>query len=237
MRRGRFRRWLGRRLRRLLGLVALTIGLGALVSVLWVALYAAVNPPTTLLIEMERHRLGTVEATWRPLSEIAPNLRRAVMAAEDARFCAHRGFDFDEIAQARAQAASGGRVRGASTISQQVAKNAFLWPAATWIRKGLEAGFTVLLEAFWPKARTLEIYLNIAEMGPGIFGAEAAARHWFGKGADALTLAEASRIAAILPSPRTRNAARPSDFVARRARAIAGGAETLRAERRDLCVM
>lgn len=233
MRRGGIGRWLGRLTR----VLARVIGVAAIAAVLWVGLYAVVNPPTTLLIEMERRRLGAVAATWRPLANISPHLRRAVMAAEDARFCAHRGFDFEEIARARAQAAAGGRVRGASTISQQVSKNAFLWPAATWLRKALEAGFTVLIEAFWPKSRTLEIYLNIAEMGPGVFGAEAAARHWFGKGAEALTLAEAARIAAILPSPRTRNAARPSDFVARRARAIAGGAETLRAERRDLCVM
>lgn len=233
MRRGGIGRWLGRLTR----VLARVIGVAAIAAVLWVGLYAVVNPPTTLLIEMERRRLGAVAATWRPLADISPHLRRAVMAAEDARFCAHRGFDFEEIARARAQAAAGGRVRGASTISQQVSKNAFLWPAATWLRKALEAGFTVLIEAFWPKSRTLEIYLNIAEMGPGVFGAEAAARHWFGKGAEALTLAEAARIAAILPSPRTRNAARPSDFVARRARAIAGGAETLRAERRDLCVM
>lgn len=129
-----------------------------------------------------------------------------------------------------------GRRRGASTISQQVAKNVFLWPDANWVRKGLEAGFTLLIEASWPKARIMEVYLNVAEMGPGVFGAEAAAQKWFGKSAGKLTLTEASRIVAILPNPKERNAARPSARIQRRAKAISRGAETLRVDGRANCI-
>jgi monofunctional biosynthetic peptidoglycan transglycosylase len=217
---------------RLIRLAILT----GLVAVAWVALYAAAPPPTTLLIEIERRRLGGVERTWRPLEAISPHLARAVVAAEDARFCAHRGFDLDAIRQAWAERARG-RFRGASTITQQVAKNAFLWPTPSWTRKGLEVGFALLIEALWSKRRILEVYLNIAEMGEGVFGAEAAARNWFGKGADALTLAEAARIAAILPAPRSRSASRPGDFTARRARAIAEGARTVAATGADACFL
>lgn len=217
-------RWLWR-----LGLLAVLAVLG------WVVAYGQVNPPTTLLIERERARLGAVAFEWRSLDAISAHLPLAVMAAEDARFCEHGGFDFVEMRIAWAERARG-RVRGASTISQQVAKNAFLWPEADWVRKGLEAGFTVLIETFWGKRRIMEVYLNIAEMGPGVFGAEAAARHWFGKGAAALTAQESARLAAILPGPRTRSASRPSAFVQGRARAAAAGAQTLRAQGRDACI-
>ena len=222
-----------RRLRR--RLLRLALGLAAAV-VAWVALYAVVPPPTTVLIEMERWRLGGVARDWRGLDAISPHLVRAVIAAEDARFCDHWGFDLAAI-QAAVAERERGRVRGASTISQQTAKNAFLWPAPSWPRKGLEAGFTGLIEALWSKRRVMEVYLNVAEFGPGVFGAEAAARHWFNRGAAGLTPAQAARLAAILPAPRARSAARPSAFVAGRARAIAGGAETIRAEGRDACVL
>jgi monofunctional biosynthetic peptidoglycan transglycosylase len=211
--------------------------LAAVLAALWAALYARVDPPTTWLIEQERRRLGSAAREWRPLDAISPHLARAVAAAEDARFCDHRGFDFVEIQAARADAAAGGRLRGASTISQQTAKNVFLWPDRGWVRKGLEAGFTLLIEAFWGKRRIMEVYLNVAEFGEGVFGAEAAARRWFGKSADALTRAEAARLAAILPSPRTRDPARPTDALARRARAIADGGETLRVQGRDRCFL
>jgi monofunctional biosynthetic peptidoglycan transglycosylase len=213
------------------GCVVALAGLAAL----WAAAYAVVDPPTTLLIESERRRLGEIRREWRDLDAISPHLARAVVAAEDARFCLHRGFDFDAIAAARAEAAAGGRVRGASTISQQTAKNAFLWPASTWTRKALEAGFTVLIETFWGKRRIMEVYLNVAEFGEGVFGAEAAARRWFGKGAEALTAGEAARLAAILPSPRKRDAARPGRALQRRAQSIARGAETIRQDGRAGC--
>jgi monofunctional biosynthetic peptidoglycan transglycosylase len=221
-------RWLFRWLWRLVLLVSLVV-------IGWVWAYAFANPPTTLLIEAERHRLGHVERQWRNLDAISPHLARAVVAAEDADFCAHGGFDFDAIRQALEERERG-RFRGASTITQQVAKNAFLWPAPTWTRKALEAGLTVLIEAFWSKRRIVEIYLNIAEMGDGVFGAEAAAQHWFGKPAAALTLAESARIAAILPAPRSRSATRPGASTERRARAIADGARTIAADGRDRCL-
>jgi monofunctional biosynthetic peptidoglycan transglycosylase len=205
--------------------------------VLWAAAYAFVNPPTTALMAMEAARLGGVDRAWRGLEAISPHLARAVVAAEDARFCDHRGFDFEAIEAARARNAEGGALLGASTISMQTAKNAFLWPSRTWLRKGLEAGFTVLIEALWGKRRILEVYLNVVEWGEGVFGAEAAAQAWFGRPAAELTPAQAARLAAILPNPKARDAARPSAAVARRARAIAAGAETIRAEGRDRCFL
>ncbi len=205
----------------------------ALALLLWPVAYRWVNPPVTYLIASEWARRGDVEREWRDLDEISPDMARAVMGGEDARFCEHYGFDFVEIRKALEE---DDRRRGASTISQQVAKNVFLWPDASWLRKGLEAGYTILIELTWPKARIMEVYLNVAEMGPGVFGAEAAAQRWFGKPAAELTLGEASRIAAILPNPRERSAARPSAYVQRRARAIAAGADTLRAEGRADCV-
>lgn len=222
--------------RRLRALLRRALRLSLIVAAclcLWVVASRWINPPTTVLIVSEWIRLGDVERDWRSLEDISPHMPRAAMGAEDARFCEHWGFDLIEIRKAMAEER---RRRGASTISQQVAKNVFLWPDGSWLRKGLEAGFTVLIELSWPKARIMEVYLNVAEMGPGVFGAEAAARHWFGKSAADLTLAEASRIAAILPNPKERSASRPSGFVSGRARAAAAGAETLRAEGRAACI-
>lgn len=151
---------------------------------------------------MERMRVDKLEFDWMPLAEISPNLQYAVIAAEDANFCAHGGFSLEDIRKALND---DGRRRGASTISQQTAKNAFLWPDASWLRKGVEAGFTVLIEMFWPKSRILEVYLNIAEFGIGVFGAEAAAQYYFGVPAKALTRDQAARMAHMLPSPRKRD--------------------------------
>lgn len=201
----------------------------ALATALWVSAYRWVDPPITALMVMEWIRLGDLERDWRPLDEISPHLVRAVMAAEDARFCGHFGFDLTEIRNALAEE---GRRRGASTITQQTAKNVFLWPDASWVRKGLEAGFTVLIELLWPKARTMEVYLNVAEFGPGVFGAEAGARRAFGVGAGALSRDQAARLAAVLPSPRRRTAGGVS---AARAAVIADGAATLQADGRAAC--
>ncbi|MEL7466470.1 MAG: monofunctional biosynthetic peptidoglycan transglycosylase [Pseudomonadota bacterium] len=217
------RRAFGRRVRRI---VVRTLLIAVLVPALWVAAYRFIDPPVTYLIAAEWVRLGDVEREWRDLDEMSPHLPRAAMGGEDARFCAHYGFDFEEIAKALAE---DDRRRGASTITQQVAKNVFLWPDASWLRKGLEAGFTVLIELFWPKRRTMEVYLNVAEMGEGVFGAEAAARRYFGRSADELTLVQSARIAAALPNPKARDPSRPSNFLIRRGRSIADGAETLRA--------
>ena len=146
---------------------------------------------------------------WRGLKQISPHLVDAAIAAEDARFCSHHGFDMEAIQKALDHNAEGGRIRGGSTISQQTAKNVFLWPGRDWIRKGLEAGYTVLIEAVWSKRRIMEVYLNVVEWAPGVYGAQAASRHWFGKDARDLSPREAARLAAILPAPRRYQAAAP----------------------------
>src|SRR5690606_3150412 len=138
------------------------------------------------------------------------------IASEDQRFAQHHGFDLEAIRDAAERNARGGRLRGASTISQQTAKNLFLWGGRSWVRKGLEAWYTLLIEALWPKQRILEVYVNIAEFGDGVYGAQAASQRFFGKDASALTAAEAARLAAVLPSPRRYSAANPGPYVQRR---------------------
>jgi monofunctional biosynthetic peptidoglycan transglycosylase len=157
---------------------------------------------------------------WRDQGEISSHLPLAVIAAEDQNFARHHGFDFAAIEKARRNNARGRKVRGASTISQQLAKNLFLWSGRSWLRKGLEAWYTVLIESLWPKTRILEVYVNVAEFGDGVYGAQAAARRYFGKDAARLGPAEAARLAAVLPSPRRYSAARPGPYVQRRTRAI-----------------
>ena len=157
---------------------------------------------------------------WRPQSKISRNLPIALVAAEDQTFPFHRGFDFKAIDRALAHNQRGRKVRGASTISQQLAKNLFLWSGRSWVRKGLEAWYTVLIETLWPKSRIIEVYANVVEFGDGVYGAEAAARHFFGKPASALSTGESARLAAVLPSPRRYSAARPGPYVLRRARWI-----------------
>lgn len=203
--------------------------------VLWVGLYRVIALPGGIYMATEAWERGGIRQAWRPIEEISPRLVRSVMAAEDARFCDHHGFDFEAIREAMRLNEQGKRTYGASTITQQTAKNVFLWHQRSWVRKGFEAGFTVLIELLWPKRRIIEVYLNTAEFAPGVFGAEAGAQHHFGRPALALTLTQASRLAAVLPSPRKRSASRPSGYVKRRSRAIAGGAQTLKAEGRDKC--
>lgn len=153
---------------------------------------------------------------WRPWNELSQHAKLAVIAAEDQRFPMHRGFDVDEMRRAWEASRTGGRLRGASTISQQTAKNLFLWTGRSWLRKGLEAWFTLLIETLWPKERILEVYLNIAEWDSGVFGLEAAAQHYFGVSAHQLNEVQASRLAAILPSPRNWSASSPGPHVERR---------------------
>jgi monofunctional biosynthetic peptidoglycan transglycosylase len=181
-------------------------------------------------------RLGGIQRDWRGLEAISPDLARAVMAAEDANFCDHLGFDLKAIEKAIEANSQGKRVRGGSTLSQQVAKNVFLWPGRSWLRKGLEAGFTVLVEMLWTKRRILEVYLNVAEFDDGVFGAQAAARHHFGRDASALTLAQAARLGAVLPNPKERSPGAATAYMSRRAAAIAEGARTLAGEGRAACV-
>jgi monofunctional biosynthetic peptidoglycan transglycosylase len=159
---------------------------------------------------------------WRNAGEISPNLPIALVAAEDQDFPNHHGFDFKAIDKAMDSNKRGRKLRGASTISQQLAKNLFLWQGRSYLRKGLEAWYAVLIEATWPKRRILEVYANVVEFGDGIYGAEAASRHFFGKPAARLTLSESARLAAVLPSPRRYDAGRPGPYVQRRARWIEG---------------
>lgn len=154
-----------------------------------------------------------IQHSWVPREEISLHLQLGVVASEDQNFINHNGFDFEAIEKAIEENQDGKRMRGASTISQQTAKNVFLWPGRTWIRKGLEVYFTFLIETFWSKERILEVYLNSIEMGPGIYGAEAAAQHWFNKPASQLTPYEAAAIAAILPNPRRYKANPASSYI------------------------
>ena len=201
-----------------------------------VLIHAVVPPPITLLMVQRLTEGEGLHARWRGLDDLSPDLVDAVIAAEDSRFCEHDGFDIEAIQDALEENAEGGRIRGGSTLSQQTAKNVFLWPGRGWIRKGLEAGYTVLIEAIWPKRRIVEVYLNVAEMGPGVYGAEAAARHWFGKSASDLTRTEAARLAAILPNPREYHASEPGPYVRRRTRAILANMGTIRAEGLSNCI-
>jgi monofunctional biosynthetic peptidoglycan transglycosylase len=207
--------------------VILALGLG----ILAILAYRLFDPPTTPYMLSESRRLGGVTQEWVPMERIAPVMARSAVAAEDANFCLHWGFDLDAI---RAAIEEGGQ-RGASTISQQVVKNVYLWHGRSWGRKALEAGITPVVEAAWPKRRILEVYLNVAEFDEGVFGVEAAARHHFGVTAAELSAVQAARLAAVLPSPRTRSASDPSGFVRRRAASIMDGAATIERDGRADC--
>ncbi len=202
-----------------------------LIAVLGVLLWAFVNPPTTWYMWQESRRLGGVDQEWVPMEEIAPVMARSAVAAEDANFCLHWGLDVEAI---RTAIEAGGQ-RGASTISQQVVKNVYLWHGRSWFRKALEAGMTPLVEAIWSKRRILEVYLNVAEFDEGIFGVEAASRHYFGVGPEELSPLQAARLAAVLPAPKDRSASKPSRFVRTRSAAIRDGAATIRADGRAAC--
>jgi monofunctional biosynthetic peptidoglycan transglycosylase len=166
-----------------------------------ILLYAVVPPPVTPLMIIRAAEGHGLSKQWVPLERISPHLQRAVIAAEDAKFCAHGGFDWEAVDTAIERRRRGGRVLGASTISMQTAKNLFLWPDRTYFRKGGEVYITVWLETLLSKRRILELYLNVIELGPGIYGAEAASRHYFGVSAADLSPAQAARLASVLPSP------------------------------------
>ena len=206
------------------------------VPVALVLLFRFVPPPATPLMIGTMLTEGPVTQSWRSLDSISPNLVRAVIASEDGKFCSHYGFDLEAIDKAFDRNAAGGRLRGASTISQQTAKNLFLLPDRTWTRKGFEAYFTLLIESLWPKRRIMETYLNIAEWGPRTFGAEAAARANFGKAAAGLSAMEAARLATILPSPRRYSADKPGPFVARQSQVIVDRLDDVRRDRLDSCI-
>ncbi len=196
-----------------------------LVPVLTVLALRWVPPPTSAFMIERRLSSPASDATrlryqWVAWRAISPEVALAVMAAEDQKFPYHRGFDLESIRNAVEDKARGGRLRGASTISQQVAKNLFLWPGRSYLRKGLEAGFTALIELTWPKRRILEVYLNVAEFGDGIYGVRAAARAYWAKTPAQISRQEAALLAAVLPSPRRMNPGTPSEYVLERARWI-----------------
>jgi monofunctional glycosyltransferase len=185
-----------------------------------VVLYRDAPPLVTPLMLLRLLDGSGIHKSWRPLTEISPNLIRAAMAAEDGKFCSHDGFDWKAIKEDWQRNHRGGQLLGASTISMQTAKNLFLWPDRSWPRKGLEVYFTLLIELAWPKWRIMELYLNVVEWAPGVYGAEAAAQYHFKTSAAELSAAEAARLAAVLPNPRRWSASRPSAYIVGRASII-----------------
>jgi monofunctional biosynthetic peptidoglycan transglycosylase len=198
--------------------------------------YRFVNPPLTFTM------IGDVVAgrgatrDWMPISKIDRDMVRASIAAEDGKFCSHNGFDFEAIEDAMKRNASGGRIRGGSTISQQTAKNAFLWQGGGYARKGMEAWFTFLIEHLWGKRRIMEVYLNLAETGIGTYGVNAASQRYFGHDADAMSATEAARIAAVLPLPKERGAIAPKGFTRRYGNTIAARIPVVARDGLDACV-
>ena len=214
------------------GLVVFFIG-----PVVVVAIYRFVPPPVTFLMVQRAIEGRGFERQWVPMEQISPSLVRAVIAAEDARFCEHHGFDLEAIEKAMAANAAGKKLRGGSTISQQTAKNIFLWPGRDWVRKGLEAWFTVLIEVGWGKQRIMEVYLNSIEWGPGVYGAEAAAQRNFKIPASKLNATQSARLAAIVPKPLAWKAAKPGPYMKRRAGSINRNAKAVRREGLTSCVL
>jgi monofunctional biosynthetic peptidoglycan transglycosylase len=222
--------------RRIIGWIIKLVLAFLIGSVLWVLAYRFINPPITATM------LGDVFAgrgavrDWMPMSRIDRDMVRAVIGAEDSKFCQHAGFDWDAISAAAQRTASGGRIRGGSTISQQTAKNAFLWQGGGYFRKGLEAWFTFLIENLWDKRRIMEVYLNVAETGIGTYGVDAGAQRYFRHDASTLSRQEAARIAAIFPLPKRREAVAPTGFTRRYGNMIAARMNVVARDRLDACV-
>lgn len=217
-------------------LVSLVVGFIG-ISLLLVILFRFVPVPYTATMAMDEN---SVTKDWEPLASIDRNLVSAVIAAEDGKFCSHDGFDREAIEQAfrrNLQAKKkGGVIRGGSTISQQTAKNVFLWQGGGYVRKGLEAWFTFLIEQIWGKRRIMEVYLNVAETGIGTYGAEAGAQRYFGHSASRLSVSEASRMAAALPLPKERSVVNPSGFTRRYGNTIAARMGSVRRDGLDACL-
>ena len=193
-----------------------------MLSLAAVLLFRSVDPPATMVMLLQPGPVAELEHTWVDRERISWNAARAVMASEDQRFAAHHGIDFVSLDRALADYRGGDDLRGASTITQQVAKNLFLWQGRSFVRKALEAYLAVLIDMCWTKERVLEVYLNVAEFGPGVFGVEAAAREYFGSSAAELEVGEAALLAAVLPNPQRLHVARPSDYVRERQSWIVG---------------
>ena len=186
-----------------------------LLSLLSVLAYRFINPPITATMLGDEFAGRGAKREWMSVERIDRDMVRPAIAGEDSKFCQHNGFDFDAIEQAMQRNASGGRIRGGSTISQQTGKNAFLWQGGGYVRKGIEAWFTMLIEAMWPKRRIMEVYLNLAETGIGTYGVNAGSQRYYGHDADAMSRTEAARIAAVLPLPKKRGAIAPKGFTRR----------------------
>ena len=205
-------------------------------SVLWVLAYRFVNLPITVTMLGDLIAGRGAKRDWMPLDQIDRDMVRAAIGAEDSKFCSHNGFDVEAIEDAMKRNASGGRIRGGSTISQQTAKNAFLWQGGGYFRKGVEAWFTFLMESLWPKRRIMEVYLNLAETGIGTYGVNAGAQRYFDHDASAMTATEAARIAAILPLPKKRGAVAPKGFTRRYGNSIASRIGIVARDGLDACV-
>ncbi len=232
----KYRRKRAGKRRGLLGwIVRLVLGL-VLFSVLWVLAYRFVNPPITATMLGDVFAGRAADREWMGIDRIDRDMVRAAIAAEDGKYCAHNGFDFKAIEDAAKRNASGGRIRGGSTISQQAAKNAFLWQGGGYVRKGAEAWFTFLIEQLWGKRRIMEVYLNLAETGIGTYGVNAGSERYFGHDASAMSETEAARIAAVLPLPKKRGAVAPVGFTRKYGGIIASRIGTVGRDGLDACV-
>ena len=222
--------------RRIIGWIVKLVLAFLVASVLWVLAYRFVNPPITITMlgDIFAGRGATHE--WMPLTEMDRDSVRATIAAEDSKFCSHHGFDVQAIENAMRRNASGGRIRGGSTISQQTAKNAFLWQGGGYARKGVEAWFTFLIEHLWGKRRIMEVYLNNAETGIATYGVNAASERYYGHDASAMSPVEAARIAAVLPLPKKRGAVAPKGFTRRYGNTIAARIGVVARDGLDSCI-
>ena len=223
-------------LRRLSGLIVKLILGFFLISILWVLAYRFINPPITFTMIGDVVTGRGAHKQWMPISEIDRDMVRAAIAAEDSKFCSHHGFDYQAIENAMQRNASGGRIRGGSTISQQTAKNAFLWQGGGYARKGVEAWFTFLIENLWGKRRIMEVYLNLDETGIGTYGVNAGSLRYYGHDASAMTPTEAARLAAVFPLPKKRGAVAPRGFTRRYGNIIAARIPIIARDGLDSCI-
>src|SRR3954463_10255458 len=231
-RRARRRSLLGR----ILGWIVKLVVAFLAVSILWVLIYRFVPPPITLTMIADVFAGRGLHKDWMPIGQIDRDMVRASIAAEDSKFCSHNGFDFEAIEDAMKRNASGGRIRGGSTISQQTVKTTFLWNGGGYARKGVEAWFTFLIEHLWGKRRIMEVYLNNAETGIGTYGVNAGSQRYFGHDASAMSATEAARIAAVLPLPKKRGVVAPKGFTRRYGNMIAVREGIVAHDGLDACV-
>src|SRR3954467_13050768 len=223
-------------IRRIVGWIVKLILALLIMSLLWVLAYRFVNPPITITMLGDMFAGRGAHKEWMAIDTIDRDMVRAAIAAEDGKFCSHHGFDFDAIEDAMKKNASGGRIRGGSTISQQTAKNAFLWQGGGYARKGAEAWFTFLIEHLWGKRRIMEVYLNLAETGIGTYGVNAGSQRYFGHDADAMSPTEAARIAAVFPLPKERGAIAPKGFTRRYGNTIVARIPIVGGDGLDACL-